>query len=110
MVLGFSVTSSVFGADKYRVAAQFFHLGESIGKPVIDVEEGKTVGGSYTVPGHNQYTFVVLVRRMSDNEVYLSMQFSSGKINIQPNLLVDVDEETSATVDKVRLTLRVVGI
>ncbi len=38
------------------------------------------------------------------------MQFSSGKINIQPNLLVDVDEETSATVDKVRLTLRVVGI
>ena len=107
MVFGLSVTSDVFGADKYRVSARVFHLGELIAQPELDVEAGKTLGGSYSVPGQAQYKFVVLVRPAADGEVFISMQFSSGKVEIQPNLLVTVGEETSATIDKVRLTLLV---
>ena len=107
MVLGLSVTSSVFGADRYRVSARVFHFGELIAQPELDVEVGKTLGGSYSVPGQAQYKFVVLVRPAADDEVFISMQFSSGKLEIQPNLLVTVGEETSATIDKVRLTLLV---
>ena len=110
MVLGLLVTSSVFGADRYRVAAQFFHLGELIAQPVIDVEEGKTIGGTYSVAGQGEFTFVVLVRPASDDEVFVSLQFTSGKIEIQPNLLVSVGKETSATIDKVRLTLLVMAV
>jgi hypothetical protein len=106
-VLGLSVSGSVFGADLYRVSARVFHLGELIGRPVLDVEVGKTVSGSYSVPGEAQYKFVVLVKPAADGELFISMQFTSGKIDIQPNLLVKIDEEASATIDKVRLTLLV---
>ena len=58
-------------------------------------------------PGEAQYKFVVLVRPAADGEVFISMQFSSGKIDIQPNLLVKLGEEASATIDKIRLTLLV---
>jgi hypothetical protein len=110
MMLGFSMTSNVFAADKYRVSAQVFHLGEMIAQPVIDVVEGDTIGGTYTVPGESRYTFVVLVRPIAENKVSVSMQFSSGKINIQPNLVVDIGQEISATIDKVRLNLLVQNI
>jgi len=109
-MLGFSMTSNVFAADKYRVSAQVFHLGEMIAQPVIDVVEGETTGGTYTVPGESRYTFVVLVRPIAENKVTVSMQFSSGKIDIQPNLVVDIGQETSATIDKIRLNLLVQNI
>ena len=104
------MTSNVFAADKYRVSAQVFHLGEMIAQPVIDVVEGETTGGTYTVPGESRYTFVVLVRPIAENKVTVSMQFSSGKIDIQPNLVVDIGQETSATIDKIRLNLLVQNI
>jgi hypothetical protein len=110
ILIGFSMASSVFGAERYRVSTQVFHLGEMIAQPVIDVEPGKTTGGTYSVPGESQYTFVVLVRPMTDDTVSVSMQFSSGKIEIQPNLLVDIGKETSVTIDKVRLNLLVQSI
>jgi hypothetical protein len=100
MLLGFSMTSNVFAADRYRVSTQVFHLGEMIAQPVIDVVEGKTTGGTYSVPGESRYTFVVLVRPIANDKVSVSMQFSSGKIDIQPNLVVDIGQETSATIDK----------
>jgi len=107
MLLGFSINGSAFGSDRYRVSAQVFHLGEMIAQPVIDVVAGKTTGGTYSVAGESQYTFVVLLRPMTDDKVSVSMQFSSGKIDIQPNLLVDIGKETSATIDKIRLMLMV---
>ena len=110
MVLGLSATSNVFAADRYRVTTQVFHLGEVIAQPVIDVEVGKTFGGTYSVPGEAQYKFVVLVKPAADGEVFISMQFSSGKIDIQPNLLVNIGEEATATIDKVRLSLLVQDI
>jgi hypothetical protein len=110
MVLGFSMTSSVFAADRYRVSAQVFHLGEMVAQPVIDVAEGETTGGTYSGSGGSRYTFVVLVRPIADDKVSVSLQFSSGKIDIQPNLVVDIGHETSATIDKIRLNLLVQSI
>jgi hypothetical protein len=107
MVLGLSTTSNVFAADRYRVTTQVFHLGEVIAQPVIDVEVGKTLGGTYSVPGQAQYKIVVLIRPAAKDAVFVSMQFSSGKVNIQPNLLIDLGKETSVTIDKVRLNLLV---
>lgn len=110
LMLGFSMTSNVFAADKYRVSAQVFHLGEMIAQPVMDVVEGETTGGTYTVSGESRYTFVVLVRPIAENKVTVSMQFSFGKIDIQPNMVVDIGQETSATIDKIRLNLLVQSI
>ncbi len=107
MVLVFSISGSVFGADRYRVSTQVFHLGEMIAQPVIDVVAGKTTGGKYSVQGESEYTLVVLLRPVATEKVSVSMQFSSGKINIQPNLLVNIGEETSAAIDKTLLKLMV---
>ncbi len=35
------------------------------------------------------------------------MQFSSGKIDIQPNLLADIGQPRSATIKKIRMNLLV---
>ena len=110
MVLGLSATCNVFAADRYRVITQVYSFGELIAKPVIDVEEGKTLGGTYSKPGEAQYRIVVLIRPAAENAVFVSMQFSSGKVDIQPNLLINIGEETSVTVDKVRLKLLVLRI
>jgi len=107
ILFGLSFSGSVLAAEKYRVYAQVFHLGELIAHPGMEVEAGKTVAGHYMVPGERQYKFVVLVRPAADNQVSISMQFTSGKQNIQPNLLVDIDEKTSVTIDKVRMVLLV---
>ena len=109
-LLGLSFSGCVLAAERYVVGAQVFHLGEVIGQPVIEVEAGKTIGGHYMVPGERQYKFVVLVRPAADNQVFISLQFSSGKLNIQPNLLVDIDKQTSVTIDKIRLELLVKNV
>ena len=94
-------------AEKYRVNAQFFHLGELIGKPMLEVEEGVTAAGSWTPQGWGQYTVAAQVRPVADGQVYVSMQFSSGNINLQPNLLIDIGKPASVIVDKVRMELLV---
>jgi len=106
-LMGISFTSNALAAQKYLVGVQVYHFGELIAEPVLKVEADQTAGGHYTVPGEKQYKIVVLVRPMADDQVSVSLQFSSGKLNIQPNLLVDIGKETSATIDKVRLVLLV---
>jgi hypothetical protein len=44
---------------------------------------------------------------MAGDRAYVSMQFSSGTLSIQPNLLVDIGKEKSATIKKARLSLLV---
>ena len=105
--LALSTTSQLFAADRYRVSAQFFHLGELIGTPMMEVEEGETSAGEYSVEGEGHYKIVVLVRPIADGQVYVSLQFSSGNLDIQPNLLVDIGQSRSATIKKVRLNLLV---
>lgn len=106
-VLGLALSNHVLASEVYRVEARFFHLGELIAAPAIDVRSNETTSASYSEPGKSQYKFVVLVRPSGENGVSVSMQFSSGKINIQPNLLLELGEETSATIDKVRLKVKV---
>jgi len=74
---------------------------------MLELEEGETVSGSYTAEGFGQYTIVAVVHPVAKNEVYVSLQFSSGNIEIQPNLMVDIGQPTSATIDKIRLNLLV---
>ena len=107
LAFGLSVSASVSASDKYRVSLQVFSLGELLAQPVMVVEEGQTTSGSYSMPGEAQYKFVVLIRPASDDQVSVSLQFSSGKINLQPNLLVDLNKQTAVTIDKTRLNLLV---
>ena len=102
-----SITGNVLAADRYRVSAEFYHLGELIGKPTLEVEVGETTAGTYSGEGEAQYKIVVLLRPVADGQVYVSMQFSSGKIDIQPNLLADIGKPRSATIKKIRMTLLV---
>ena len=107
MVLMLVVTCDVIAAERYLVKAQFYHLGELVGKPVMEVEEGQTSAAEFSEEGKAQYKFVVLVRPVADGQVYVSMQFSSGKLDIQPNLMADVGKPRSATIKKVRMNLLV---
>jgi len=107
LVFGLLVSGNIFASDKYRVSLQVFSLGELVAQPVMVVEEDQTSSGSYSMPGEAQYKFVVLIRPASDDQVWVSMQFSSGKIDLQPNLLVDLNKQTAVTIDKTRLNLLV---
>ena len=107
MLIALSVTCDVFAAERYLVKAQFYHLGELIGKPVMEVEIGETTSGEFSETGKAQYKIVVLLRPIADGQVYASLQFTSGKLNIQPNLLADIGQPVSATIKKVRMYLLV---
>ena len=99
-----------FASDKYLVHARVFHLGELIAQPVLEVDANETSGGTFTSKAGRQFTIAVLLRPMAEERAYVSMQFSSGSIDIQPNLLVDIGKERSATIKKVRLSLQVLGV
>ena len=108
LLLGLVLSTNAFAADKYRIYTQFISLGEVIASPSLEVTEGETVGGTYSMVGDAQYKIVVLVREAAENEVSVSLQFSSGNINIQPNLLVELDKEISRTFeDKILMKLLV---
>jgi hypothetical protein len=99
LLLGFVFSGQVFAAEKYQVSTQFISLGEVIANPTLVVTEGETLGGTYSVEGSAEYKIVILLRRAADEEVSISLQFTSGNINIQPNLLVELDKEISRTID-----------
>lgn len=105
--LTLAIAGNALAAPVYRVSTQFFHLGELIGQPMLELEVGETVAGSYSTEGFGQYTIAVLMHPIAENQLYVSLQFSSGKIKIQPNLMVDIGQPRSATVDKIRLNLLV---
>jgi hypothetical protein len=110
MLLALCMTCDVFAGEKYLVKAQFYHLGELIGKPMLEVEEGQTTAGEFSEAGRAQYKIVVLVRPVADGQVYVSMQFSSGKLDIQPNVMADIGKPRSATIKKVRMNLLVEAV
>ncbi len=59
-------TGNGFAAEKYRVSARFYHLGELIGKPMLDVEAGVTAAGAWLPQGWGQHTVAALVRPVAD--------------------------------------------
>ena len=105
--LTLAMAGNVLAADRYRVSAWFYHLGELIGKPMLEVEVGETTVGTYSAKGEAEYKIVVLLRPVADGQVYVSMQFSSGEIDIQPNLMADIGTPRSATIEKIRMELLV---
>ena len=107
LFLGILVTASAFASDKYRVSLQVYSLDELIAQPVMIAEEGKTGSVSYSMPGEAQYVSSVLIRPTSDDQVSVSLQFVSGKIDIQSSLLVDLNKQTAVTIDKTRINLLV---
>jgi len=109
-VLSMLAAGNGFAADKYRVSARFFHLGELIGNPVLEVSEGVTAAGSWSPRGWGHYNVAALVRPVADGQVYVSLQFSSGNVDIQPNLLVDIGSRSSFTIKKIRMELLVENI
>lgn len=106
-ILSMLFAGSALAADAFRVSAHVFHLGEVIAQPVLEVEEGVTAAASSEPGSWGQYRFVALVRPAADGQVYVSVQFSSGDIDIQPNLLVDIGKPASVTIKKVRMDLLV---
>jgi hypothetical protein len=99
LLLGIVFSGQVFAAEKYRVSTQFISLGETIANPTLVVTEGETLGGTYSVKGDAEYKIVILLRKVADKEVSISLQFTSGTIDIQPNLTVELDKEISRTID-----------
>ncbi len=105
MFLGLSAPMIASADNMYRVNVKIYHLGELVAQPEMDVIADRTRGGTYKLEDNSQYRFVVLVREQTSEQLYVSLQYSAGKINIQPDLMVKVGEEVSATIDKVRLTM-----
>jgi len=104
---GLTLSISVMAAETYRVSVKVFRMGEMIASPELLVEEGVTSGGSFAISGQAEYRFVVLIRPAAENQVSLSLEWTSGEINLQPNLLIDINKETSVTIDKTRIVVLV---
>lgn len=107
LLLGLLMSSNTFAGDMYRVSAQVIRLGQVIAQPLMIVEEGQTTGATYTAPDKISYKFVVLVRAAGDDQVSISLQYTSGNVHLQPNLLVDIDKPAAVTIDKTRMTILV---
>jgi hypothetical protein len=105
--LALLMTGDAFAAGQYRLSARFFHLGELVAQPMLELEAGVTAAGSWRPQGWGQYTVAALLRPAASDQVFLSLQFVSGNVAIQPSLLVDIGKWTSVTVKKVRIDLLV---
>ena len=101
------VCGDALASNSYRVSAKVFRLGDLIAQPEMTVAEGETTAGTWSTPGTAQYRFVVLIRPVADEQVSVSFEFTSGSINIQPDLLVDIGKEASVTINSIRLDLLV---
>ena len=104
---GLTLSINLFAGETYLVSAKVFRLGEMIASPELLVGEGVFSGGSFAVSGQAEYRFVVLIRAAAENQVSLSLEWTSGNINLQPDLLVDINKETSFTINETRMVLLV---
>ena len=107
LVLGVSANTSAMAAEKYRIAAQIFRLGQIIAESYMVVEEGVTTSGSYSMEDGAQYKFLVLVRPAAANQLSVSMQYTSGNLTVQPNPLVDIDQQTEFVEDQTRIVFMI---
>lgn len=91
----------------YRVSAQFYHLGELIAAPVLVVEEDQVATVTAGSGGQHRYRYAVRVRSATRDQVQVSVQFDSGALSVQPELLVKLGELAHRTVKPMRMTLLV---
>ena len=85
----------------YRVTFEFTHLGEVIARPQLDLESGETGAGHYTVPDGARYRIAARVEPAGNGEVAVSFQFTSGNVDIQPNVRMALNELFSGTEKKI---------
>lgn len=92
-------------AQKYKVTASMVHLGEVVAAPVIIVEEGITTRIYQGEPPN--YTVGVLIQSSDGDEVQISLDYSSGNLSAQPNLVVPIGEPYQTSTEKMVLNLQV---
>lgn len=95
-------------AQKYKVTASVEHLGEVVAAPIIIVEEGTTARvfrGEADEPP--DFTMGVLVQSRDGDEVQISLDYSSGNLSAQPNLVVPLGKPYQTSTKKVVLNLQV---
>ena len=85
----------------YRVTFEFTHLGQVIARPQLDLESGETGAGHYTVPDGARYRIAAKVEPAGNEEVAVSFQFTSGNVDIQPNIRMALNELFTGTEKKV---------
>lgn len=95
-------------AQKYKVTASVEHLGEVVAAPVMVVEEGtaaRVFRGEADEPP--DFTMGVLVQSRDGDEVQISLDYSSGNLSAQQNLVVPIGEPYRTSTEKVVLNLQV---
>lgn len=105
LVVLFGFTGPVIAAPKYTVSASLVHLGEVVASPVMVVEEGVTTRIHHGEPPH--FTMAVLIHPMDDEQVQVSLDYSSGNLSAQPNLVVPIGEPYQTSTEKLLLYLQI---
>lgn len=90
------------------MTASVIHLGEVVAAPIIVVEEGKTAR-VYRGEGDDppDFTMGVLIQSRDENEVQISLDYVSGNVSAQPNLVVPIGEPFQTSTKKLLLNLQV---
>ena len=86
-------------APRYSVGVRVLHLGQVLAAPLMVIEEDQAVAATYQVPGEAHWRYVAKVSPATASQVNLSLEFNSGNIEVQPNLLVELGEPFSTVVD-----------
>ena len=97
MVLGVCVEVDL----DYCVTFEFTYLGQVIARPQLDLESGEIGAGHYTVPDGARYRIAAKVEPAGNEEVAVSFQFTSGNVDIQPNIRMALNELFTGTEKKV---------
>ncbi len=106
LMLSFALLSTpALAAQKYRVTVSLVHLGEVVAAPVIIAEEGQTTRIYRDDPPN--FTMGVLIQTMDDGQLQVSMDYSSGNLSAQPNLVVPIGEPYQTSTKKVILNLQI---
>lgn len=94
-------------AQHYRIQATVTHLGEVVAAPNVILEANRTATVRRTDPTAGNFVMSFLVRPHATGEVSLSFSYSSGKIDVQPNVVIPLGLDYRVTEDKVAFDLRV---
>jgi hypothetical protein len=90
---------------QYFIAAKVTHLGEVVAEPSMQLEENATARVHLESPSHS--TMAARIRPANPGEVFLSMDFSSGKLSMQEDLVVPLGQPYRLTTDSLAIDLQV---
>jgi len=105
LVVMAAFNSAIAAVPQYEIRAAVTHLGEVIAQPLLIVRESETARVHQGDPPN--YTMGLLVRPHDEDEVLLSLDFFSGRIQMQEDLVVPLDEPYQLVTEKLLIDLRV---